>query len=120
MWQRKQTIYLALVTILMVVASVCAISVVLQILGGIVAGLGGANIFQYKTRKRQMLFCTFGILMLVAWVALFCYDHFYISGGAVRYPLYALLPIVSIILFWMAKKGIKHDDDLVRSADRLR
>jgi hypothetical protein len=36
------------------------------------------------------------------------------------YPLYAILPIVSIILFWMAKKGIKHDDDLVRSADRLR
>ncbi|MBQ9236832.1 MAG: DUF4293 domain-containing protein [Prevotella sp.] len=120
MWQRKQTIYLALVTILMVVASVYAISVILQILGGVIAGLGCANIFQYKTRKRQMFFCTLGILMLLAWVGLFCYDHFYVHGGAVRYPLYAILPIVSIILFWMAKKGIKHDEDLVRSLDRLR
>lgn len=120
MWQRKQTIYLFLVALLMIAASVYAVIVVLQILGGLIAGLSTANIFQYKNRKKQMTVCTLGILLLVLWVAYFSYDHFYMHGGATRYPLYAMLPIVSIILFWMAKKGIKHDDDLVRSADRLR
>ena len=111
MWQRKQTIYLFLVALLMIAASVYAVIVVLQILGGLIAGLSTANIFQYKNRKKQMTVCTLGILLLVLWVAYFCYDHFYMHGGATS---------VSIILFWMAKKGIKHDDDLVRSADRLR
>ena len=120
MWQRKQTIYLALVAMLMIAASIYAVIVVLQVLGGIIAGLGALNIFQYKNRRKQMAFCTLGILMLLAWIGYFCYDHFYLHGGATMYPLYAILPIVSIILFWMARKGIKHDDDLVRSADRLR
>ena len=120
MWQRKQTIYLALIAILMVVASIYAVVVILQVLGGLIAGLGCANIFQYKNRKRQMALCSLGILMLLVWVGIFCYDHYYLHGGSTMYPLYAILPIVSIILFWMAKKGIKHDDDLVRSADRLR
>lgn len=105
---------------LMVVASVYAIVVALQVLGGIIAGLGAINIFQYKNRRKQMAFCTLGIFLLLVWIGCFCYDHYYLHGGAARYPLYALLPIVSIVLFWMARKGIKHDDDLVRSADRLR
>lgn len=104
----------------MVTASIYAVLTVLQVLGGLTAGLGFADIFQYKDRKKQMTVCTMGMLLLVVWVALFCYDHFYIHGGAVMYPLYAILPVVSIVLFWMAKKGIKHDDDLVKSADRLR
>ena len=120
MWQRKQTIYLFLVAILMVVASIYAMVVALQVLGGIVAGLGIINIFQYKNRRKQMTLCTLGICLLLVWIACFCYDHYYLHGGATIYPLYAMLPIVSIILFWMARKGIKHDDDLVRSADRLR
>ena len=120
MWQRKQTIYLFLVALLMIVASIYAVIVALQILGGLIAGLSTANIFQYKDRKRQMSICSLGALLLVLWLGYFCYDHFCLRGGATMYPLYAVLPIVSIILFWMAKKGIKHDDDLVRSADRLR
>jgi hypothetical protein len=129
MWQRKQTIYLALVAILMIVASIYAAITILQILGGIIAGLGALNIFQYKNRRKQMAFCTLGVLLLIVWIALFCFDHYHVFDGsssqlhlqaAVRYPLYALLPVVSIVLFALARKGIKHDDDLVRSADRLR
>ena len=40
--------------------------------------------------------------------------------GGVTPQFGVCLPIVSIVLYWLAYKGIKHDDDLVRSADRLR
>jgi hypothetical protein len=46
----------------------------------------------------------------------------YISGktGEVRYKLGAILPIVSVILVFLATRAIKKDEDLVRSADRIR
>lgn len=103
----------------MLVSSICATYIVLQIIGGLIAGLSTADIFQYRNRKKQMKICTMGILLLLLWIGFFAYDY-YINSSVSIIPLYALLPVVSIILFWMAKKGIKADDDLVRSADRIR
>lgn len=104
----------------MVVASIYAVFIVLQVLGGVIAGLSFANIFQYEKLKRQLAVCTVGILLLLVWIGLFCYDHYYIHGGATMYPLYAMLPVVCIILFLLARKGIKHFIHLLKSADRVR
>ena len=129
MWQRKQTIYLIALLFLTAIVlwnDVNAIALhalrggVLTAIDGVVALLAVAAIVGFSRRKRQMTLCRVMEVLLAAWLAYFCFDHYYVGGGAVRYPLYAILPLIGIIVTEMARLGIKHDDDLVRSADRLR
>lgn len=92
----------------------------LAIISITVALISFVTIFDYKHRKRQMLSCRLCQLLLVVWCAI-CALVAYVEGtGGTTIQFGLCLPIVSIILFWLAHKGIKHDDDLVRSADRLR
>ena len=43
-------------------------------------------------------------------------------GGAASFPIFmfVIFLLIGIILVYLAKKGIKKDDDLVRSVDRIR
>ena len=123
MWQRKQTIYLALTVLLSIVVMVCVgvydqSPVLYSIaLPGVTSA---ATIPAYNARKKQIKLSYLGILLMVAWVAFFCYDHFVVRGGATMYPLFALLPVVCVVLLWLAIKGIQHDENLIRSMDRIR
>lgn len=129
MWQRKQTIYL--ITLLFVTAIILWSDVeciatnavrgaVLTAIDGITALVSIGTIVIYSQRRTQMRLCRLMQLLQIAWLAYFCFDHFYVHGGAVRYPLYALMPVVSFVLAGMAYAGVKHDDNLVKSADRIR
>lgn len=126
MWQRKQTIYLALVVILMIGAmallypfsdngertqSVTVLLIAIQSL---------TSIFAYENRKAQMRKCIVGMLLCVISVAYFGITYWWELDAASPLPFYPCLPLISIVLFWLAYKGVKHDDDLVRSADRIR
>ncbi len=77
-------------------------------------------IFDYKNRRRQMLLCRVGQLLLLIWGVVYALMVYTETTSSVRVQFGLCLPIVSLILFQLAYKGIKHDDDLVRSADRLR
>ena len=127
MIQRKQTIYLFLVALLMVVSGIVSAAdadkihfLLLTVWSAIIAFASFATIFIYNKRRKQMTLCKVGIVALLIWMAGFIYIYYAIQHAALRYPLYAILPVVCIILYGMAYKGIKHDDDLVRSADRIR
>ncbi|MDD7247920.1 MAG: DUF4293 family protein [Prevotellaceae bacterium] len=120
MWQRKQTIYLILVVFLMTIAAFQACGIILQIASGIVAALAAVTISLFKNRQTQMKMCMAGQLLLLLWVLYFGIEHFYIAKSATRLPFYLCLPVVAYIMFRMARAGIKHDDELVRSADRIR
>ena len=127
MIQRKQTIYLFLVAMLMVVCGYYMFAdsdkmyyIILAALSAVIAFASFLTIFCYNKRRRQMSYCRIGMIATLVWCAAFFYVHYVYSGAHSRIPLYALLPIVCIILFGMAYKGIKKDDDLVRSADRIR
>jgi len=79
-----------------------------------------ANIFFFKNRRHQMRNCRNAQILLLLWCGL-CAWIVYSEYKAGFTPQFALcLPVVSIILLQLAYMGIKHDDDLVRSADRLR
>jgi hypothetical protein len=78
------------------------------------------NIFLYKSRKKQLLI-SIGLILL-SLVNIFLYwqvsqpPHF-VEGN---YSLGALVPLAIPILLILAALGIRRDEKLVKSADRLR
>jgi hypothetical protein len=86
-----------------------------------------ATVFMYGNRPRQMRFVRGTYLLMLGVIAfMFITDRSvtgYLSGaGAVqaRYGLSFVMPIVALILTFMAERAIKADEALVRSMDRLR
>lgn len=83
------------------------------------------TIFLFKNRTRQMktvrLNILFQVIVLVGMVAYAFGIKQSVGMGSSITPKFALiLPIINIVLLILAYKGIKADDDLVKSADRLR
>ena len=83
------------------------------------------NIFLFKYRALQMRICTFCMILLVGWYATYAFfawyflDSFY-TEVSFRVSVWVSLPCVSIILLYLAFRGIFKDEKLVRSLDRLR
>ncbi len=150
MWQRKQTVFLVFALVLTVVCMSLPLGVIepklmgagvpvynLGISGIQASGYVGwipfvillatclldvAAIACYKSRKTQMRLCNGCIALNAAWYAYFIYgllSTFSEMGGfSMNWTL--CIPLVSIILYAMAHSGIKKDDELVRSMDRIR
>lgn len=80
------------------------------------AALSIFAIFQFKNRKRQQLIASFSRLMITIAVLLIIFlyreDRIFSSG--------MLLLVVPFILLILANIFIKKDEDLVKSADRIR
>ena len=88
---------------------------------GLPAMTSAMAIPMYSNRKKQIMVCWLSILLTFMWIAYFIYDSYFVTGDSMmRYPLYAMLPVVCIILIFLAIKGIKHDEELIRSTDRIR
>ena len=90
-----------------------------------VAALCLINIFLFGNRTRQMKIARLNIVLQI--VILFGLTAYCIAlqramgMGASVSPRFAFaIPVVNVILLILAHKGIKADDDLVKSADRLR
>lgn len=84
-------------------------------------------IFLYGDRPRQMRFVRGTYLLMLAVIAfMFIVDRSVTSyleqGGTVEthYGLTFVLPIVALVLAFLAERSIKADETLVRSMDRLR
>ena len=70
------------------------------------------SIFLYKNRLRQLHWTATALILIVLWCQeLECHWDFQWA---------MLLPFVSFVLVYMARRAIKADERLVRSADRLR
>jgi hypothetical protein len=81
------------------------------------------SIFGYKNRKNQMKISILAIILLVSiiGVILFQFLQFKKEPGMIiltKIPL--IFPLISIILTYLGYKGIKKDEELVRSYDRIR
>lgn len=81
-------------------------------------------LFSYKNRKKQIGICRMGLIisMLVTINAL-VFPQFFVHGitsANISYGIGSYFFPADIILFALAARFIKKDDDLVRSADRLR
>lgn len=82
-------------------------------------------IFLYKKRKQQRLVAVLDILASIGFIALmlmrvntFTAQNPTATRGS--YSVGAILPILSVIFIILALRGIRKDEKLVRSLDRLR
>lgn len=78
-------------------------------------------IMGFKNRRRQMRTCSICMILELLWVIAYAVLTYMLKGEDTFHPCFAAcLPIIAFILTWLARKAIKKDDDLVRSADRIR
>lgn len=96
------------------------------------------TIFMYKKRRVQLLLVRFMLLLLLFYIGIYFFYYLDVleanSGGLASYDygitipetniiiptIIFTLPVVSGILLFMASYGIKRDEKLIKSADRLR
>lgn len=151
MIQRIQSVYLLLVTVLLVMAMCMPIG---QFIGadGVTAylfkplgvnladgefqstwGLFGilllgavialCSIFLYRNRMLQVRMTIFGSLLLVGYYIAFFVFMFVLKdelGASFQLGWALCLPLVAIILNYLAFRGIYRDELMVKAADRLR
>ena len=90
-----------------------------------ISGMALATIFGYKNRRKQRQWCTVISMVSLFLMALTLYtiNTLRVAIGAahtLHFSWTMILIIIEPIIALMAAKAIKKDDDLIRSADRLR
>lgn len=120
MIQRRQTVFLLLAFVALLV---CALGDrTFAFLCGWTAGLSVftlADIFLFKRRKLQAMLClVLTVLAVVYYVALAVFNHQQGGGLHLTWPM--AMPALAIVFLVFARKGIIHDEKLVRSLDRIR
>lgn len=78
-------------------------------------------IFRYNNRKQQIKMCSWNMLLLVVWYLAFA--AVYVANkdnGDFKLCFSFILPLVSFILTYMARRGVKADEALIRAAERIR
>lgn len=100
-------------------------TVYLAIIAALTAILALWNIFNFKNRRFQMKIALFSMLLISVFIAIEVVMTFYADGlfapevgGIFAYGFF--FPVAAILFNWLAIRGIKKDEDMVRSADRLR
>ena len=79
------------------------------------------DIFLFKHRALQMRALSLCMILLVGYYAYLAFFAYMQQGdGSFRPSVTAALPFVSIVLDYLAFRGILKDEMLVRSLDRLR
>ncbi len=89
----------------------------------ITAALSLVTVFMFKRRALQMRLCTVSVVLCLLWYAYYAYCAFValpVDGATFHVAFGACLPLIAIILLMMAHRGIKADDRLVKSMDRIR
>ena len=78
----------------------------------------------FKKRRLQARICIYTILLLVGLAGLIFYYLSVVFKGAeladYSFRLPVIFPIVSIILIYLAFRGIRKDEALIRSIDKIR
>lgn len=81
------------------------------------------TIFRYKNLTRQINLSKIGLLMLLILSGIVFYEIYKANsllGGTYSIKIFSAFPIISIILVWMAMRGMHKDDQLLKSIDRIR
>ena len=83
-----------------------------------------AAIFLYKNRKRQLMICYLAILLILGYTFwLVQTAKSYIGSVTLQWENYGigiLLPSLAVLFTILAIRGIKRDEKLIKSAERLR
>jgi hypothetical protein len=136
MIQRIQTLYLAVVAILSILAaffikslaqneesSIFELSVQMDRITFFIAAIFAViSIFLYKKRINQFIVNRLNIILNLFLLGFFVYRSLKLSGESLlsQKGIWIIVPLISIVLLILANKAIKRDEDLVKSVDRLR
>ncbi|MGB1039087.1 MAG: DUF4293 domain-containing protein [Bacteroidia bacterium] len=86
--------------------------------------LSVVSVLMFKNRKLQLLLSSFNylfILGLIVMMYMYSIHMDYFEGaGDSSFTFYAILPMALIILNYLGAKGVRKDEQLIRSMDRLR
>ena len=90
----------------------------------LVAALSFLNIFSYKNRVRQMRLCIFLILVSFGMVGIMFY-YTWVSGikfetTQTLYQWRFVIPPIAIVFLYLAFRGIRKDELMVKAYDRIR
>ena len=78
------------------------------------------NIFQFRNRKRQFVLNRVLLLITLGVLLNQCIGYFNSDSNESHQLLACVVHMLTIIFLSLANKAINRDEDLVRSADRLR
>lgn len=100
-------------------------NIIFLVLSGLSTAIIFLTIFLYRNRKLQINLGKLSILLILVLLVISVYFTFQDmqsigSGYSIRPQIGAFLPFVSVLLLVFAVRGIKKDDKLVKSMDRLR
>jgi hypothetical protein len=93
------------------------------VLFGLSTTLTLISILYFKKRQHQFVLNRLTIILNLILLGLFVYRSLNLSGETVQVSekgIGMFLPIVAIVFLALANRAIKKDEDLVKSADRLR
>ena len=82
--------------------------------------LDGVAIFAYKTRRTQMKLILVGIVLMVIWYILLAFSINWTDLRLYHWHISSILPLLVVVLNIMAYKGVKKDENLIKSMDRIR
>ena len=80
-------------------------------------------IFLFKNRKLQMKMTVFLIFIIAVQIGLLAWYSYYVItnfNAEINPGIKLILPVVELTLAYLAYSGIRKDEELVRSYDRLR
>lgn len=121
MIQRIQTIYLLLAALSALVCILLNWGLWIPVIILAVSALFGVyTIFTYSNRMLQAKFCVFNILLLIGWYIIYFVLLHLSEEGLKSFDYSAVLPLLSIVCYVLARRGIIADERLVRAADRIR
>ena len=79
------------------------------------------NVFLFKNRRLQMRIATLNILLvIISYGVLFVYRSMTIGSTIFLLGIVNFLPLAALFLLALAIQGIRHDEKLIRSLDRIR
>ena len=90
----------------------------LLIITGAIIGLALVTIFMFKDRSLQLKLCILGILLSLGLLTVYIVQYTKIIQPVPA--LWCILPLLVLISFIMAYRGVRKDEKLVKSLDKLR
>jgi hypothetical protein len=87
---------------------------------------GGATLLNllsivfYNRRLWQLRINRLHIVVKIVWISLELISLYQVGFGASKWYVFLVLPVVGVFLLLAAQKGVKQDEALVRSIDRIR
>jgi|SRR3569832_903596 len=94
----------------------------LLILNCTIGAIALMTIFMYRKRMTQIKACNLEMILICIFVGLLFYTADTLNGvnKQVHYKIGTYLPLVQLVFTFLAMRGIKKDEELIRSANRLR